>query len=64
MSADTTPRHCFTRDYELGSPAVVRDIERSVLGCDYGATSWTTREEAGTVAGLLGLKRRYYQNPG
>jgi hypothetical protein len=56
MSADTAPRRCFTRDYELGRSPAVRDLERSVLGCDYGATSWTTRDEAGTVADLLGLR--------
>lgn len=31
------------------------DIERAVCGCDYGCTSWTTRFEADTAAGLLGL---------
>jgi SAM-dependent methyltransferase len=56
MSPDATPRRCFTRDYELGRSAAVRDLERSVLGCDYGATSWTTRDEAGTVADLLALR--------
>ena len=58
MSPDATPRRCFTRDYELGRSAVVRELERSVLGCDYGATSWTTRDEAGAVADLLGLRPR------
>jgi ubiquinone/menaquinone biosynthesis C-methylase UbiE len=31
------------------------EIERAVCGCDYGGTSWTTREEADRVGGLLGL---------
>jgi ubiquinone/menaquinone biosynthesis C-methylase UbiE len=52
----TTPRGCFARDYELGRSAAVRDLERSVLGCDYGGTSWTTRSEAGRIAELLGLR--------
>jgi ubiquinone/menaquinone biosynthesis C-methylase UbiE len=52
----TTPRGCFARDYELGRSAAVRDLERSVLGCDYGGTSWTTRREAGRIAELLGLR--------
>jgi hypothetical protein len=56
MSADAAPRRCFTREYELGRSPAVRDLERGVLGCDYGATSWTTRDEAGTVADLLGLR--------
>jgi hypothetical protein len=58
MSPDATPRRCFTRDYALGCSAAVRDLERSVLGCDYGATSWTTRDEAAAVADLLGLRPR------
>ena len=56
MPADAAPRSCFASDYEVGSSAVVRELERSVLGCDYGATSWTTRDEAGMVADLLGLR--------
>ena len=60
MSPDATPRRCFTRDYELGRSAVVRDLERNVLGCDYGATSWTTRDEAAAVADLLGLRPRLH----
>ena len=51
-----TSRGCFTRDYELGRSAAVRDLERSVLGCDYGGTSWTTRREAGRIAELLELR--------
>src|ERR1700694_1512386 len=34
----------------------MRDLERCVLGCDYGGTSWTTRREAGRIAELLGLR--------
>jgi ubiquinone/menaquinone biosynthesis C-methylase UbiE len=51
-----TSRGCFARDYELGRSAAMRDLERSVLGCDYGGTSWTTRREAGRIAELLGLR--------
>jgi SAM-dependent methyltransferase len=58
MSGDAAPQRCFTRDYELGRSAVVRDLERTVLGCDYGATSWTTRDEAGAIADLLRLRPR------
>jgi ubiquinone/menaquinone biosynthesis C-methylase UbiE len=32
------------------------EIERAVCGCDYGGTSWTTREEAERVGRLLGLR--------
>jgi ubiquinone/menaquinone biosynthesis C-methylase UbiE len=34
----------------------MRELERSVLGCDYGGTSWTTRDEAGEVADWLALR--------
>ena len=52
----TTSTACFARDYELGRSAAMRDLERTVLGCDYGGTSWTTRREAGRIAELLGLR--------
>ena len=58
MLPHARPKRCFTRDYELGRSAAVRDLERNVLGCDYGATSWTTRDEAATVANLLRLRPR------
>lgn len=32
------------------------EIERAVCGCDYGGTSWTTRDEAERVGRLLGLR--------
>lgn len=45
----------FSRDYELGRLPAMRELERNVLGCDYGGTSWTTRREAGRIAELLEL---------
>ncbi len=33
----------------------MRDLERDVLGCDYGGTSWTTRSQAGHIAKSLEL---------
>ena len=33
----------------------MREIERSVCGCDYGGTSWTTRAEADNVTKRLAL---------
>ena len=53
----TRRRNCarFSRDYELLGSIPMRHLERTVLGCDYGATSWTTRREAGRIAELLGL---------
>lgn len=32
------------------------EIERAVCGCDYGGTSWTTRQEAERIAHLLALR--------
>ena len=46
----------FSKKYELGQADVMRRIERVVCGCDYGATSWTTLEEAGIVSEMLALK--------
>ncbi|MCZ6885571.1 MAG: class I SAM-dependent methyltransferase [Alphaproteobacteria bacterium] len=46
----------FSATYRaLTSSATMLEIERAVCGCDYGCTSWTTRGEADTAAGLLGL---------
>jgi SAM-dependent methyltransferase len=33
----------------------MRTLERQVLGCDFGGTSWTTREQADTIPAALGL---------
>ena len=41
--------------YPLTQAPIMRQIERSVCGCDYGGTSWTTRREAERVGALLGL---------
>ena len=45
----------FTRDYEFARLPLMRELERSVLGCDYGGTSWTTRRQADRLAKWLGL---------
>jgi len=33
----------------------MRDLERTVLGCDFGGTSWTTRTQADAIPAALGL---------
>lgn len=43
----------FAENYRLGVADVMRAVERSVCGCDYGSTSWTTRDEAAQIAELL-----------
>ena len=35
---------------------VILAVERSVCGCDYGGTSWTTRDEADRIRALLELR--------
>ena len=45
----------FARDYEIAQEPLMREIERCVRGSDYGATSWTTREQAEQAAARLGL---------
>ena len=47
----------FERDYEIAQQPLMREIERCVRGSDYGATSWTTREQAEQTAVRLGLGR-------
>lgn len=47
----------FARDYEIAQEPLMREIERRVRGSDYGATSWTTREQAEQAAVRLGLVR-------
>lgn len=45
----------FSKKYRLGQSEVMRRVERSVCGCDYGATSWTTVDEARGVGEMLSL---------
>ncbi len=45
----------FTERNRLAQSTVVLEIERKVLGCDYGGTSWTTRRKADLVRRLLDL---------
>ncbi len=46
----------FATDAEFARSVAMRDLERSVCGCDYGSTSWTTRREAERIAQLLELR--------
>ncbi|PPR60096.1 MAG: hypothetical protein CFH04_01815 [Alphaproteobacteria bacterium MarineAlpha3_Bin3] len=46
----------FSRTYRhLTQSETMLGIERAVCGCDYGCTSWTTREEADDIGNILGL---------
>lgn len=48
-------RERFAAYYARVRAPVIRSIERGVCGCDYGGTSWTTREEAEWMGRLLDL---------
>ena len=45
----------FAGCYECSQLPEMRKLERDVLGCDYGGTSWTTRAQAGHIVESLGL---------
>ena len=45
----------FAESYELSNLKPMLEIEKRVLGCDYGGTSWTTRAQADQAISLLGL---------
>ena len=49
-------RKRFEALYSITQSPVMRSIERFVCGCDYGANSWTTRDEAQQMAALLELR--------
>ncbi|NQU72558.1 MAG: class I SAM-dependent methyltransferase, partial [Rhodospirillales bacterium] len=46
----------FSKRYEHVQSDLMQSIERSVCGCDYGATSWTTVDEARRIEKMLALK--------
>ncbi len=48
-------RDDFDAQYRQGQLPVVQAVERAVCGCDYGGTSWATRDEAGQIAAALEL---------
>ena len=56
MSSEDRPRRYSDLDYLISQSALMRSIERSACGCDYGATSWTTREQADRIGQFLGLR--------
>lgn len=51
--ADVTARH--EAHYRLVEQRVLRRVEARVTGCDYGATSYTTRAQADRVGRMLDL---------
>jgi len=53
---ELTRRDEFDAAYRQGALPAMQAIERKVCGCDYGATSWATKEEADLVADFLALQ--------
>ncbi len=47
----------FAASYEVSNLPAMREVERTVLGCDYGGTSWTTSTQATQIVELLGLRQ-------
>jgi len=45
----------FAERYRLGQAPIMLEVERAFCGCDYGGTSWTTRDEAERLGPLLEL---------
>jgi cyclopropane fatty-acyl-phospholipid synthase-like methyltransferase len=45
----------FAGCYERSQIPAMRELERDVLGCDYGGTSWTTLSQAHDIANSLAL---------
>lgn len=46
----------FAASYETSRLPAMRAVEREVLGCDFGGTSWTTSAQAMQIVGALGLR--------
>ena len=46
----------FSESYLCAQTPTMRAIERSVCGCDYGGSSWATREETKRLSALFGLR--------
>ena len=45
----------FNEHYRIVEDPAMRRVELDVIGCDYGATSYTTRDQAERLARLLDL---------
>ena len=46
----------FAESYRRGRTATMQAIERAVYGCDYGGTSYATRQEADDIGAMLALR--------
>jgi SAM-dependent methyltransferase len=58
MTDPTTSYECqchFEYQHERHTHPAIRALERDVLGCDFGGTSWTTKAQADQIPAALGL---------
>lgn len=46
----------FAASYEVSHLPAMLGVEQGVLGCDYGGTSWTTRQQAALIGEMLDLR--------
>jgi ubiquinone/menaquinone biosynthesis C-methylase UbiE len=58
VSDKTSGNNCcdFVGNYELSRLPAIKKLEQSALGCDYGGTSWTTREQVNDIIASLNLQ--------
>jgi len=45
----------FAGNYDLSKLPAIKKLEQSALGCDYGGTSWTTRQQVDVIVASLEL---------
>jgi len=45
----------FAGNYDLSKLPEIKKLEQSALGCDYGGTSWTTRQQVDVIVASLEL---------
>ncbi len=55
MSCSTTTCCDFAGSYDLSRRPEIKRLERLSLGCDYGGTSWTTRQQVDAIVDSLQL---------
>jgi len=53
----TATENCcdFAGNYDLSKLPEIKKLEQSALGCDYGGTSWTTRQQVDVIVASLEL---------
>lgn len=55
MSSSTISCCDFAGSYELSRLPEIKKLEQAALGCDYGGTSWTTRQQVDAIMDSLQL---------